>query len=707
LSHYSFSTAKSILIPDIYIIAMSVNVTPISDQSPSLAKPSGNAPRIPEIKTFLRRSDAESHDFDSQTNSLQDISRKIFSARSEFHKNLRGSSTMLLEEKIVPIPEVGVVPTTDKDSVTELVEIFDYGLVGLPAVRDFVIQLSTLLLVNEARMKGEKDTSRNIGLHMSFTGASGTGKTFVAHRMAEILRRMGFLRTSAIISVGRDDLVGQFIGHTAPKTRAVLKNAMGGILFIDHADTIYRPNSPRDYGSEAIEILLQVMENSRDDLIVIMAGFTKPMEAFFSANPGLSSRITHHLKFDDYTFDELIELLKIAAKDRNAELTERAYDIMKSNFIKLVLSPGAVELRKDALRSTLSFSNARSVTSMLDLSQLILGRKLLESNDVITISDLIRIDADSVPIVYPKLDRSKVITTIYLVTMPIQYSLASYLIGYVWPIPTVYSILAILNGPQNSVKFCSDYLASVINPIVHIYTYATGLKDYKGLKTIRAGIVLEGKALKRWCGKSVEILLSKNFRKDTKESIADKMKETGEVVKSASVLGTDMIFDRVSHIFNILKPYTKLMRLLMSLSSRCFLVAPSTDLPVTLLLLKFIVLSFIALGTCMEVAISYFLRTLYRTYRFIRVRIIGKVVLFLVTSIQWWWEVESQTWPVMILLRSWYNSFVIWWEYRMAKDPLFASKLAFFLYLLLIVLLRTVTTGRNQSLAEWVGVKLF
>ena len=150
-------------------------------------------------------------------------------------------------------------------------------------------------------------TSETPTLHMSFTGNPGTGKTTVALRMADILHRLGYVRTGHLVTVTRDDLVGQYIGHTAPKTKEILKKAMGGVLFIDEAYYLYRPENERDYGQEAIEILLQVMENQRDDLVVILAGYADRMDRFFASNPGFRSRIAHHIDFPDYSADELFD----------------------------------------------------------------------------------------------------------------------------------------------------------------------------------------------------------------------------------------------------------------------------------------------------------------------------------------------------------------------------------------------------------------
>src|ERR1700689_786233 len=191
--------------------------------------------------------------------------------------------------------------------VTEALEQLDRTLVGLTPVKTRLREIAAFLAVEKAR-SGLGMASGAPSLHMSFTGNPGTGKTTVALRMAEILHRLGFVRKGHLIAVTRDDLVGQYIGHTAPKTKEVLKRAMGGVLFIDEAYYLYRPENERDYGQEAIEILLQVMENQRDDLVVILAGYKERMDTFFRSNPGMSSRIAHHLDFPDYPQSDLLEI---------------------------------------------------------------------------------------------------------------------------------------------------------------------------------------------------------------------------------------------------------------------------------------------------------------------------------------------------------------------------------------------------------------
>jgi probable Rubsico expression protein CbbX len=239
--------------------------------------------------------------------------------------------------------------------VSEVLEELETELIGLKPIKARVRDIAALLLVERAR-KQLGLVSAAPSLHMSFTGNPGTGKTTVALRMAQILHRLGYVRKGHLVAVTRDDLVGQYIGHTAPKTKEILKKAMGGVLFIDEAYYLYRPENERDYGQEAIEILLQVMENQRDDLVVILAGYGERMETFFRSNPGLSSRIAHHLEFPDYLPDEL----------------EQIADRMLGNM-QYRLSPSG----RDALRAYIPlrikqphFANARSIRNALDRARL-------------------------------------------------------------------------------------------------------------------------------------------------------------------------------------------------------------------------------------------------------------------------------------------------------------------------------------------------
>src|SRR5450755_3428963 len=218
---------------------------------------------------------------------------------------------------------VDVANVLQESQVMEVLQKLDQELVGLKSVKTRIREIAALLVIDRLR-RGVGLTSRPPSLHMSFTGNPGTGKTSVATRMAKILHGLGYVRKGHLVAVTRDDLVGQYIGHTAPKTKEVLKRAMGGVLFIDEAYYLYRPENERDYGQEAIEILLQVMENQRDDLVVILAGYKDRMDTFFRSNPGLSSRIAHHLDFPDYPATDLLRIADLLIGKMNYRFTPGA-----------------------------------------------------------------------------------------------------------------------------------------------------------------------------------------------------------------------------------------------------------------------------------------------------------------------------------------------------------------------------------------------
>lgn len=262
--------------------------------------------------------------------------------------------------------------------VADVLEQLETELVGLAPVKGRIRDICALLLVDTLRRQAGLTTEAP-SLHMSFTGNPGTGKTTVALRMAEILHRLGYVRKGHLVAVTRDDLVGQYIGHTAPKTREVLKRAMGGVLFIDEAYYLYRPENERDYGQEAIEILLQEMENHRDDLVVILAGYEDRMDKFFQSNPGMSSRIAHHIAFPNYTATELLAIA----------------DLMLSQM-QYTLSPDArltlqeyIERRQDQPH----FANARSIRNALDRARLRQASRLFAKRDAaLAKSDLMTIE---------------------------------------------------------------------------------------------------------------------------------------------------------------------------------------------------------------------------------------------------------------------------------------------------------------------------
>lgn len=239
--------------------------------------------------------------------------------------------------------------------VEQLLATLEAELVGLAPVKMRIREIAALLLVEKLRhevgLTGEPPS-----LHMSFTGNPGTGKTTVALRMAEILHGLGYSRKGHLVAVTRDDLVGQFIGHTAPKTREVLKRAMGGVLFIDEAYFLYRPENERDYGQEVIEILLQVMENQREDLVVILAGYKDRMDRFFASNPGMSSRIAHHVDFPDYTPDELHAIAWLMLEKLDYRLSSAA----NATLVEYI----------ERRRARPNFANARSIRNALDRARL-------------------------------------------------------------------------------------------------------------------------------------------------------------------------------------------------------------------------------------------------------------------------------------------------------------------------------------------------
>jgi probable Rubsico expression protein CbbX len=259
----------------------------------------------------------------------------------------------------------------------EVLDRLDRELIGLKPVKTRIREIAALLVVERAR--GQLGLSTGAPpLHMSFTGNPGTGKTTVAMRMAEILHRLGYVRKGHLVAVTRDDLVGQYVGHTAPKTKEVLKRAMGGVLFIDEAYYLYRPENERDYGQEAIEILLQVMENQRDDLVVIVAGYKDRMDSFFRSNPGLSSRIAHHLDFPDYTPEELVAIADLMLEQMQYRLSRAARQALREY----------IALR----RQQPYFANARSVRNALDRARLRQANRLFGASGPVDREQLMMIE---------------------------------------------------------------------------------------------------------------------------------------------------------------------------------------------------------------------------------------------------------------------------------------------------------------------------
>jgi probable Rubsico expression protein CbbX len=281
-----------------------------------------------------------------------------------------------------PSPSIDLEAAFEASGVGPVLEGLDRELVGLRPVKRRIREVAALLLVDKLRrdlgLAAEQPT-----LHMSFTGNPGTGKTTVAARMADILHRLGYIRSNHLVSVTRDDLVGQYIGHTAPKTKEILKKAMGGVLFIDEAYYLYRPENERDYGQEAIEILLQVMENRRGDLVVVLAGYADRMERFFGSNPGFRSRIAHHIDFPDYDAGELMRIAELMLSGQNYRFSAAA----REAFARYL----------DARMQQPHFANARSVRNALDRARLRQAVRLFESRGrALTTEDLMTIGPDEI-----------------------------------------------------------------------------------------------------------------------------------------------------------------------------------------------------------------------------------------------------------------------------------------------------------------------
>jgi len=269
--------------------------------------------------------------------------------RSEPDERFQGLTDPLKE--IPDDTDVGAQDVLEDSHITEVLDDLDRGLIALNAVKDRIRQIAALLVIDRLRRKIGLEADAPT-LHMSFTGNPGTGKTTVASQMGKILYKLGYVRKGHIVTVTRDDLVGQYVGHTAPKTREVLKRAMGGVLFIDEAYHIYRVDNERDYGQETVEMLLQVMENDRQDLVVIMAGYKGHMDRFFSDVPGLSSRIAHHIDFPDYSVEELMDIARLMTESQRYRLSPDAEKAFEEYL----------DLRMKQPR----FANGRSVRNALD-----------------------------------------------------------------------------------------------------------------------------------------------------------------------------------------------------------------------------------------------------------------------------------------------------------------------------------------------------
>jgi probable Rubsico expression protein CbbX len=277
---------------------------------------------------------------------------------------------------------VDVAAALRQSAVAEVLARLDRELVALEPVKSRIREIAALLVVDRLRRDVGLAAERP-SLHMCFTGNPGTGKTTVALRMAEILAGLGYIDKPQVVAVTRDDLVGQYVGHTAPKTKEVLKRARGGVLFIDEAYYLHRPENERDYGQEAIEILLQVMENDRDELVVVLAGYGDRMDGFFHANPGMRSRVAHHIEFPDYRRDELMAIGGLMLSQQRYELSRDARAAFRDYLERSMDLP--------------RFANARSVRNALELARLRHASRLVEEGGTATHDDLMRIEARDLP----------------------------------------------------------------------------------------------------------------------------------------------------------------------------------------------------------------------------------------------------------------------------------------------------------------------
>jgi len=363
-----------------------------------------NSKRITKKNNSLTLSLNNSNDFNyklAQALNESDIEARKIREESEKRKledeRIRAQKQMKID-RLNAIPDDAEAGTVEefmyKDGVKEILEKLDNDLVGLKPVKDRVREIAALLVVDKLRRNLGLDTSVP-SLHMCFTGSPGTGKTTVAMRMGQILQRMGYCRSGHLVLATRDDLVGQYVGHTAPKTKEVIKKAMGGVLLIDEAYYLYNASNDRDYGQESIEILLNVMEENREDLVVILAGYKDRMDKFFSYIPGMSSRIGNHIEFPNYEAQELVSIAKVMCRDLEYEMSPDAEPIFYRYIEKRMTMP--------------FFSNARTVRNAVDRARMraairlfnkaidkrsngLVSRKelmTLEKEDFVTVEELI------------------------------------------------------------------------------------------------------------------------------------------------------------------------------------------------------------------------------------------------------------------------------------------------------------------------------
>jgi probable Rubsico expression protein CbbX len=283
----------------------------------------------------------------------------------------------LRPDETVPPPE----DAADKKAIADVLATLDRDLIGLQPVKTRIREIAALLAIDKLRREAGLEAARP-SLHMSFTGNPGTGKTTVALRMAEILHRLGYLQRGHLVSVTRDDLVGQYVGHTAPKTKEAIARSVGGVLFIDEAYYLHRPENERDYGQEAIEILLQAMENDRDRVVVVLAGYADRMERFFRSNPGLRSRIAHHIEFPDYSDDELVSIARLMLEREAYQLGDATEDALRAYIARRRERP--------------HFAHARSIRNAVERARLRHATRLFDGDTTPTAEQLATLEPDDI-----------------------------------------------------------------------------------------------------------------------------------------------------------------------------------------------------------------------------------------------------------------------------------------------------------------------
>ena len=288
---------------------------------------------------------------------------------------------MSIEEVTVEKTSIDLDEVYRESNIQPILDELDRELVGLAPVKTRIREIASLLLIARLREQSGLSTERPT-LHMCFTGRPGTGKTTVAVRMAKILHHLRYVRKGHLVVATRDDLVGQYVGHTAPKTKEIVKKAMGGVLFIDEAYYLYRPENERDYGQEAIEMLLQVMENQRDDLVVILAGYKERMDTFFQSNPGFRSRIAHHIDFPDFSLNELMTIAELMLSQQMYAFDDESRKVFAEYLALRVQQP--------------LFANVRSVRNAIDRAKLRQAGRLIRQGGVVSHEELARLDADDI-----------------------------------------------------------------------------------------------------------------------------------------------------------------------------------------------------------------------------------------------------------------------------------------------------------------------